>query len=282
MLEAYFDESGIQNNGKPAPICIIAGYCGGQLDWRRFENRWKRILESVGIEEFHSNRFWGRDKDGKRVKPFENWNDQQAEALLDRLINVIVQYGPYPIAHGIAVADWNALDITDRRYLSGGNPRKEGSGSPNKPYFLPFQHCLIDAKNMCRPQDTVHYFVGLDRTFFGYAKDFFKRIKDFPLLRNRQAMGGFGASPAKDTPGIQAADLLAYRLFQSNLGVLKAGKAYDDPILGRILRHRRPNQRFDLLRTADFVRIICSAKQIYEDYRAKGLIKHGKERPSKG
>lgn len=281
MLEAYFDESGIENKGKPAPICVIAGYCGGQLDWRKFERRWKGVLDSVGVEEFHSRRFWARDSSGNRVKPFENWTDEQAEKFLERLVNVVEQYGPYPIGHGIVVADWNALAIEDRRYFSGGKPFKAGSGSPNKPYFLPFQHCLMDAKNLCHPQDTVHYFVGLDRTFFGYAKEFFNRIRDFSLLRNRQVMGDFSASPAKDTPGIQAADLLAYRLYQSNLSVLQTGKLNPDLLLGRLLRHKRPGQRFDLLRTADFSRIIDMTKAIYQAYRAEGLIKHGKERQVK-
>ena len=111
MLEVYFDESGIE---KSAPLCIVAGYCAGQLDWRKCETRWRRALDKEGIETFHSKEFWGRYK-GNRVKPYEGWTDERANKFLERLVCAIEQYGLMPIAHGIVVADWNRFDLLRTR-----------------------------------------------------------------------------------------------------------------------------------------------------------------------
>jgi hypothetical protein len=58
MLEAYMDESGIHDG---AHVCVIAGYYGGESQWRRFEPRWQKIIEDAdtpALKEFHARDFW--------------------------------------------------------------------------------------------------------------------------------------------------------------------------------------------------------------------------------
>ncbi|MGD0793495.1 MAG: hypothetical protein ABR920_17135 [Terriglobales bacterium] len=41
MIDAYLDESGVHDG---AAMCVIAGYFGGNGQFRRFERDWKKVL----------------------------------------------------------------------------------------------------------------------------------------------------------------------------------------------------------------------------------------------
>jgi len=69
----------------------------------------------------------------------------------------------------------------------------------------------------------VNLFFGLDRTFSGYALDYFKQIQNLKGEYCRH-LGGIGFPASANTYPLQAADLLAYETYQYSLKRLQHGR----------------------------------------------------------
>jgi hypothetical protein len=201
MLEAYFDESGIHD---PAIVCVIAGYFGGVGQWRKFELLWRKILKEAKIEvsNFHAKDF---------VKKLDR------HSVLRDLAHACGEYKIYPVSVGVVVEDFNSFSLDDRRFLTGAsvqlNPDSNkftSTGSPNRPYYLPFQHCVKQAASYTPTGSRVHLNFGLDSSFAGYAVNLVNQIKSDPIAPYKDRIGTVQFPPAKETPQLQAADLLVY------------------------------------------------------------------------
>ena len=99
MLEAYLDESGIHDG---AHACVIAGYWGGEKQWRNFERAWKRIIEDAdtpGLIEFHASKFWASTHDGKRKGVYTHWSNSKADIFLGNLLDCIGSHKVYPYGY---------------------------------------------------------------------------------------------------------------------------------------------------------------------------------------
>jgi len=244
MLEAYMDESGIHDG---AHTCVIAGFWGGENQWRGFENSWQQIIRDAGLVEFHSVEFWER-KDGKRTGVYENWDDTRADRLISDLLNCIEGFKIYPTTSAVPLAAWKELTRDERMLLTGGKLKPDGTweknfGAPNKPYFLPFQWAVYFPAKACKASLRVHYAFDLNKQFKTHASQLFAMLKnwditDFPY---RDRLGEISFPTSHEAPGLQAADLLAYRSYQfsveraSNPEGVKLSDL-KDPILHRIVR----------------------------------------------
>jgi len=160
-MEAYLDESGIHGG---APVCVVAGYFGRRNHWRHFETAWKAVLSRFGyqLEDFHS----------------KNWiKSRDKRPLLIELAKTIGKYSIYPVSMAIVVEDFNAFALQQRRWLTGAVAHKGKlitTGCPTKPYFVPFQLCLLRVTTYIKPGNRAHFFFGLDRTFGDYAAALFR------------------------------------------------------------------------------------------------------------
>jgi hypothetical protein len=264
MIEAYYDESGIHQH---ASVCVVGGYYGTQAAWRRFELQWNNILREHGLLEvgFHSKEFWARTPQGKRVTPYSQWSDIDADAFLNRLIQAVMRNRIFPIGHGVLVADWKELSLDTRKWLTGAyynSGKFVTNGCPNKCYYLPFQFCVLDSVRHSGGSDKIHFFAGLDRTFSGYATEIYKK-----LLSNRQLkphipkrLGQLSFPLSKNTPGIQAADMLVYQLYQLNKSRL-IGNAAMRPILKSLIHNRHAGQSFRLFMAKEFRELLAMAQE---------------------
>ena len=201
MIEAHFDESGIHQGAK---VCVIAGYFGHSAQWRSFNKKWLRVLEcfKFPLEDFHAT-----DLIEKR--------DHQP--MLKALARSIAQSEIYPVSSGIIVDDFLSFTEDQRRFFTGATimpSRKiKHSGSPNTPYFVPFQRALENITSYTKPGRTANCSFGLGRPMEKYATLFFKQIKERGwtnmgwTTRNRLGVPFFPL--AKNTPQLQAADFLA-------------------------------------------------------------------------
>lgn len=262
FTEAYFDESGIHDG---AQICVVGGYYGIESAWRKFEGQWNKILEGHELLEigFHAKDFYRRE-DGKRVPPYADWSDDKANKFENRLLQVVMRSRIFPFGHGSVVPEWNALPYDTRKFLSGAHRRNGkfmSTGSPDKSYYVPFQFCVADAACSSGVRDKVHMFAGIDRTFSRYAEILYRQLRDDPRLSDetRDKMGTLAFPLAKETPALQASDLLVYQLYRFLLARLK-GPARKRPILIWLLKNRRPEQHFNLFRTDDFLGIVKLAQ----------------------
>jgi hypothetical protein len=120
---------------------------------------------------------------------------------------------------GIAVEDFNGFTLKQRRWLTGATAHSGKlitSGCPTKPYFVPFQLCLMRVTNYVKPGSKVHFSFGLDRTFGDYAGALFRQAKtkskdnSHSEWKKKNQLGDIFFPMASKTPELQAADLLAY------------------------------------------------------------------------
>jgi hypothetical protein len=201
MLEAFFDESGIHQGAK---VCVIAGYFGHSVQWRVFADKWLRVLQdfSFPLRDFHAT-----DLIEKR--------DHQP--MLEALAQTIATSEIYPISSGIIVDDFFSFTEEQRKFFTGAtimpNWKLKNSGSPNKPYFVPFQRVLENVTSYTTRSRVANFSFGIDRPMEKYAKPFFGQIKKSAWTgfgwKTRDRLGAPLFPLAKETPQLQAADLLS-------------------------------------------------------------------------
>jgi hypothetical protein len=245
MLDAYLDESGIHDG---AAVCVIAGYFAHRAPWRAFETDWKRLLYrfKVPIHEFHTKDLFPRANGF-----FHGWN--RHNEFLEAVASTIARHRLiHPIGGGIYVNDFKSFPITERRYFTGANVNSVGklvsSGCPNKPYFVPFQKCVVRVCGYAPKGGKAHFFFGLDRPFAEYAAALFKQIEattapqiDDPRLESnalRERLGTPAFPKAKETPQLQIADFLVNLTYHH---VIKAGSAIEtappSPLLAKCIKN---------------------------------------------
>ncbi|MGC2472864.1 MAG: DUF3800 domain-containing protein [Candidatus Sulfotelmatobacter sp.] len=284
-MEAYFDESGIHDRAR---VCVVAGFYGNQEAWRNFESGWNDILSKhpeLDGEGFHAKRFYAR-KDGKRVGRYKDWSDAKAREFLERLATHIVSSTKiFPIAYAVIVDDFMNMPLRSRQWLTGAkfakhNGKPTTSGCPNKPYYMPFTFCVLKAaqKSAFISSEKLHVFVGLDRTFHGYASNLYRFLTiDERLPMPLRAKLGTLANPlAKDTPGLQAADLLAYTMYDASLIALTRTmqkKAYYPPVfLMRLLRNWQGDPSVRLMNSEVFLEMERAGEAEYKKMFERGML----------
>jgi hypothetical protein len=253
-IEAYLDESGIHDK---APACVVAGYYGTTRAWRTFEQQWNRVVDDypeLRATGFHAKDFFAR-ANGERVRQYKGWDDAKAARLLDRLVQAIIRNRIFPIGYAVVVNDFLSLPITDRQWFTGAKFALDGkyleSGCPNKPYYLPFQFCVLDSARMsgATRNEKIDFFAGIDRTFHEYATVLYKYLLADVRIQASilDLLGGMHYPLARETPGLQAADLLVYRLYRHVSEKIAATENLEvPPLLIRLIRNRKPKQRFEL------------------------------------
>jgi hypothetical protein len=161
--------------------------------------------------------------------------------MLKALAQTISKYQIIPISASIVVKDFMSMPTIHRRLFTGALLDDEkgklvGTGSPNKPYFLPFQFILRMVTNQARPGEKAHLFCGLDRPFAEYAVTLFAERKNRPGHRpdweSRKRLGDIAFPLASERPQLQAADLLVHLLYQHDLKLYAQNKLGEGPPTG--------------------------------------------------
>ncbi len=236
VLHAYLDESGTHDS---SPLCVIAGYFGSERHWNKFDLKWRKVLDSEGIEEFHANRFWSF-VGGANISEYRGWDKGRCNAFLRALLNVIWEsHRIFPVCCTVVMADWHALSKDERAYLTGASFDSTGEllkpGAPNKPYFLPFLTVISIVMGYCNPGHRTHFSFDQSKSFSGYALQYFREIKGWGADRGNELLEHYGRigeiffPDSKDATPIQAADLLAFETYQYGIERLRAGNLVIDP-----------------------------------------------------
>ena len=238
MLAAYLDESGIHDG---AELCVIAGYFGGTGQWKRFDADWRNLLRNaaVPLKEFHAKDLLNRGGFFCRSQ----WNDKQHSRFLDDIADVICRYKIYPISHGVVVEDFNQFNHAQRRLFTGAvlnNGKLITSGSPNKPYFMPFQHCVKRIASYAPVGGRVDFYFGLNKPFAEFTTALWETLKsDWLLPPYRDQLGNVSFPLASETPQLQAADFLVHSVYKDMLYLKhnrSFGKESPPPLLAKCLR----------------------------------------------
>ena len=228
MLKAYFDESGIHNG---SPICVVAGFVLSSQRARLLSDKWQsNLLYQWRIPYFHAKEF------SQRTGPFKGWRDVQvrdfsiaAIAIINEAFS-IVDVG-VSIGAALVAKDFFALTTDERRWLTGGQyvlsrnadqKKWKKQGVPTKPYFLLFQHAVLDAVKLTADRtyqgdvldtgDMVHFIFDQQKEYEVSARSVFRAMKQMPLsIRNRIGDVVF-SSKLRATP-LQVADFMAYESY---------------------------------------------------------------------
>ena len=249
-IEAYLDESGIHSGSL---MCAISGYFGGPGKWRKFEADWRSTLtcHKVPLHEFHA-----KDLYPKRKGWFKHHWDGDHNALLNDLASAIMNHPKvHPLSVGILVEDFNSFPIEARRYFTGAGMRGGkviDDGCPSKWYFVPFQRCVHTVCEYAPVGGRAHFFFGIDRPFYGYASKLFEQMANSPrrgkLDEWKDRIGNAFAPMAKETPHLQAADLLANLTYNHMLDAGEnLGKVFPPPLLAKCIENRRSIDDFFFL-----------------------------------
>jgi hypothetical protein len=251
VMEAYFDESGIHGGAK---VCVVGGFYGKEGAWKNFTKQWNAILNKfpeLSETGFHAKDFFKSPRQGI----YREWTDEKAGKLLNYLVKCVSNNLIRPIGYGVIVDDFEKLSLKNRLWLTGAKFRASdgkhaGGGCPSKSYYLPFMFSVLGA---CQISNTthgerLHFFAGLDRTFAGYATQLHKFLREDvripPDLRSK--LGGIDYPLAKDTPGIQAADLLVHLMYQHSINLAEQGQLETPRILRQLSKRAKQNQKFTL------------------------------------
>jgi hypothetical protein len=213
MLTAYMDDSGSHDG---AHHCLVAGYWGGQNEWRRFERAWTEVLQKAGIEDFHAKEFWPR-LEGQRLGRYAGWPDSKHRDFIDRLLRVIHGHKIYPFACGVRIADWNQLSELYRKVFCGKYLSLQANPNTHRPIYLPLQRCILRAASYCRDGLNMNFVLDSNQTISANALACFSDLKA-SLLKDREPiaekLGSLHFSDRRRATPLQAADLLAYELYR--------------------------------------------------------------------
>jgi hypothetical protein len=144
------------------------------------------------------------------------------------LAKAVADFKVHPVSFGVVVSDFYLFTENERRFLTGMEITPEGklsgTGNPNKPYFMPFLHVVRTVASYAPKGGLAHFFVGVERPFYGYATDMFDVLKNGPNTGNyRERLGNIAAPLAKETPQLQAADFFAYMAYDRARDCIASG-----------------------------------------------------------
>jgi len=214
MYIAYLDESGIHAD---APFCIVSGYFGHKFAWAKFNRKWKCVLAKHGISEFHAWKFWSRTGEGRRIDDYKKWSNEQAEEFLNELLDAISDTNIHPVGATLVMEHWHPLDTNEREYLTGGvswSGKFRPRGAPNKPYYLPFQSCILNAARYVPNGKKMKFRFDWNKQLKGHARQVFKFLKTINNLSIHDKLGKISFPMGEEAVGLQAADLLSYQLYK--------------------------------------------------------------------
>jgi hypothetical protein len=208
-MESYLDESGIdQDTG----VCVLAGFAGGYQQWRRLQPKWDEVVKVLPNLDFHAHTFFQREN-GKRIGPYKEWSDDRAAEFLDALIDAIQSVALHPIGAGVEYSAFNKRTLDERIFLTGGIKSEKKwltSGSPDRPYYLGFQHCITDAIEYAQHSHIkVNFFCDTQKQLAPYAHDLYARYKTRHPRRLAHC-GELSYVSRVSIRVVQAADLLSY------------------------------------------------------------------------
>jgi hypothetical protein len=221
--KAYMDESGIHQG---SPVCVVAGFVASVDRCDSLEYAWKQLLRRHKVGFFHSKEF------SKLKGVFRDWGAYQksqftADALttLSRTMND----GAVIVGAAVGVESFLTLSEDQRNWLTGGCRKTNGkwqNGAPKKPYFLPFQQCVVDSAISIPKGELIHFVFDQQSNFEPSGK----RI--FALLSNQhdaisERLGDIVYTSKKRANLLQVADFLAYESWQYLTG--NRPKVSNDP-----------------------------------------------------
>lgn len=216
LFKSYMDESGIHGGSK---VCVVAGFVASEKCCEGLEYAWRELLKRRHVSVFHSKDFAASRGE------FKDWIEPDKEDFVIDALATIARSMPESqgriIGAAIKTAIFFALSLDERRWLTGGIVKPSGkwiqSGAPTKPYFLPFQQCVVDATLASDPAGLTHFVFDRQKDFEPNAKRVFALMnQQHPAVSSR--LGDIVYTSKLRQVLLQLADFVAYESYQFLVG----------------------------------------------------------------
>jgi hypothetical protein len=199
-LFGYFDESGDSRDAQHGALAV-AGYVGSQSAWAVFEHGWLAALSEFDVPYLHMRELT------KRIGAFASWTkgdpdfDERVGRLLGRLAQVIGAAGLKGFGATIVLKDVDRFNTETGLRLDAK--------------ALAIYACALEVRQVF-PVETLDLLVDrMDRgnlmieraRKYGLTDSHYTALKNFPSFRVLPKSGAHGS---RNTPGLQAADFLAW------------------------------------------------------------------------
>jgi hypothetical protein len=158
------------------------------------------------------------------VSPYNGWRDKQSHRYFRGLLRAIGDAKITPVSSAIDLCAWWEFSPEERRKMTTapfGEGRFRLSGTPTRPYYLPFGEVLIGTIYHLAHKDPdlgVYFSFDENGTLQRHAHRVYRYIKERAKLLSppfASRMKGIVFQSDTDNIGLQAADLLAYAWFQA-------------------------------------------------------------------
>lgn len=236
ILTAYIDESGTHS---PCPFTVMAGYVGDARKWARFDKRWAKLLGKHGLTHFHATDVVGGGG------PFKGWSADRRRNLVDHIDNIVHDYPLFGFSSVLRDDDY------DRFYIAGHRPKKLQLDSK---YGLLFRCCLSHVTETLLRQDDLprplelHVIMEDGHKNRGDVERLTDIIRKNAPPQVSAMVRTVTFAEKKRTPGLQAADFLAYPSLHMELGKRVEVTADDVEGIRDIVAHRCPVFRLPVYR----------------------------------
>ncbi len=215
MLTAYFDDSGKEGDSPSVHLC---GFVASADQWARFNSDWKSILAmpKFGLDYFHMKEM--RQAKQPPWDKFKN-NPTLREDLCDRLFRIIKVRTEWSFAGSVVMSDYNAMN---QRYQI-----RETLGPPQVIASALAIQKTIRWRERAHPDQSLRVVCDQGMDHFGVLSD---QMSEVHAMRPDPA-------DVKETPGLQAADFVAWALQRSIAETLSGKIAFVHelpPLLKRI------------------------------------------------
>ncbi len=201
MFNAFFDESQADS------VFLVAGWVATAEEWTKFDAAWNAALASEpAIRCFHHY-------EAKMVEgEFGGWSNEEAQAKLAALVRVICDHDMYGVTTGLNTKSWK--DAFSSETLS---PKRLKGILKITHHYQSCFHSAVAAV-LQRQLELGHSSEVVNFIFDqqdGLLKDNIKLYSQFKNLfpeASKKIAGEIFIGDDKDTPALQAADLLAGQL----------------------------------------------------------------------
>ena len=195
-LTSYLDESGTHAG---SDTIVVAGFLSTPRRWELFELAWRQILNKHGIAFFHMTDF------AASREQFEGWDESKRRDCLGGLLEVINHHVIGSVGIVINMSDYHALVSPEAAKYAGG------------PYGFAASSCMMLFSRVMEATGVlgkIAYVFESGAEGHGQVAEAFNNTLSNPSNREYFHLLSIKFEPKQDFVPLQAADILAYELYQ--------------------------------------------------------------------
>ncbi|MEP7378375.1 MAG: hypothetical protein ABI725_02315 [Chloroflexota bacterium] len=199
-LTGYFDASGTHDGSNNV---TLAGWVSTPEAWARFETEWQAELANLGVPMFHMREY------AHHRGVFEKWSEPQRRIRFGRLAKVITDHTVASIAVCVPAKEFDEEFTPAARGHAGG-----AYGFAARVLFMQAPAFVEESLNPKGTEFTLSYVFESGDKGRGQVAKLYKANKMDPPQVEKWHLGSLSFEDKRRFGALQAADILAYELYQ--------------------------------------------------------------------